>query len=360
MESENEEGPPACGRDWSELQGDVLMLIFLKLGVMEVLRAAGSVCRSWRKVAKEEPELWRRINMTNHGYVRNAHLLKDPTRLAIDRSAGRLEEFSVKHFGDDYLLWYLRDRTSILKKLCLISCYQLSEEAIADTAKRQPLLEEIQITFGSFSEKVTEIVGKECPLLKSFKFSTSWVNMGTYNPNDVEEISNDDEALGIAKTMHQLHHLQLIGNRLTNEGLKAILHGCPHLETLDIRRCYIGLLMGGPRLETLPDISNVNGTVKPDLAPFMCDKARTQPLINYIHMRFGLNSALRPLTLKTIRLPNDSVDDYEFQVYADREYYSDVKEYYDDVDYEIDDLHDENLFDYDDLFSDDEGDDYMF
>ncbi|KAJ4792202.1 RNI-like superfamily protein [Rhynchospora pubera] len=316
MEPEEEEQPPACGRDWAELQRDVLMLIFLKLGVMEVLRAAGSVCRSWRKVAKEEPELWRKIDVTNHSYGSDCYVLKDPTKLAIDRSSGRLEEFSVEDFGDNELLWYLCDRTSILKKLCLISCYQLSEEAMADTAKRQPLLEEIQITFGSFSEKVTEIVGKECPLLKSFKFNTSWDNMGAYNPNDEAVISDDDEALGIAKTMHQLHHLQLIGNRLTNEGLKAILHGCPHLETLDIRGCY-----------------NVN-----------------------------IDADMRTLCarLKTIRLPNDSVDDYEFHVYTNQEYYSDVEEYYDDVDYEIDDLHDEDLFDYDDLFSDDDGDDYMF
>ncbi|KAJ1698131.1 hypothetical protein LUZ63_006643 [Rhynchospora breviuscula] len=209
MEPEEEEERPACGRDWAELQRDVLMLIFLKLGVMEVLRAAGSVCRSWRKVAKEEPELWRRIDMTDHPYGFEAFVLQDPTKLAIDRSGGLLEEFSVDYFGDDDLLRYLCDRTSVLKRLCLISCYQLSEEAIAETAKRQPLLEEIQITFGSFSEKVTEIVGKECPQLKSFKFNTKWYNIPHTDPHveveisdDEEEISDDDEALGIAKTMY--------------------------------------------------------------------------------------------------------------------------------------------------------------
>jgi hypothetical protein len=78
--------------------------------------------------------------------------------------------------------------------------------------KRQPLLEEIQITFGSFSEKVTEIVGKECPQLKSFKFNNTWYSMPPPDPDD-DEVSDDDEALGIAKTMHQLCHLQLVGNR---------------------------------------------------------------------------------------------------------------------------------------------------
>ncbi|XP_078170242.1 putative F-box/LRR-repeat protein 23 isoform X2 [Carex rostrata] len=160
-------------------------------------------------------------------------------------------------------------RTSVLKKLCLISCYQVSEEAIAETAKRQPLLEEIQITFGSFTDKVTEVVGKECSQLKSFKFNNTWFNLPPPHPDDNEEVFDDDNALGIAKTMHQLRHLQLIGNRLTNGGLKAILDGCLHLETLDIRRCY-----------------NVN---------------------------MDADMRARCARLKTIRFPGDSVDDYEFE-----------------------------------------------
>ncbi|PRQ27963.1 putative leucine-rich repeat domain, L domain-containing protein [Rosa chinensis] len=41
----------------------------------------------------------------------------------------------------------------------------------------------------------------------------------------------------IAGTMHGLHHLMLLGNEMTNEGLCAILDGCPHLESLDLRQC---------------------------------------------------------------------------------------------------------------------------
>ncbi|KAJ4816012.1 RNI-like superfamily protein [Rhynchospora pubera] len=340
MERGEVEGePPAGDRNWSELPRDVLMLIFLKVGLLEVLQAAGSVCRSWRKVAKEEPELWRRIDLTDHPYGFEAFVLQDPTKLAIDRSGGLLEEFSVDYFGDDDLLRYLCDRTSVLKRLCLISCYQVSEEAIAETAKRQPLLEEIQITFGSFSEKVTEIVGKECPQLKSFKFNTKWYNMPHTDPHDEDEISDeeeisddeektsdDDEALGIAKTMHQLQHLQLIGNRMTNEGLKAILDGCPHLETLDIRRCY-----------------NVN---------------------------MDADIRARCARLKTIRLPGDSVDDYEFEADADQDDSCDVEESYDDEDEDedgipcfYDDDYDRILAVYNEHFGDMDDDDireYMF
>ncbi|CAA2980188.1 Hypothetical predicted protein [Olea europaea subsp. europaea] len=37
--------------------------------------------------------------------------------------------------------------------------------------------------------------------------------------------------------MPGLHHLQLLGNNMTNEGLQAILYGCPLLESLDIQKC---------------------------------------------------------------------------------------------------------------------------
>ncbi|KAJ4754804.1 RNI-like superfamily protein [Rhynchospora pubera] len=300
MEGGEVGGEPLTGdRHWSDLPRDVLLLIFLKVGLLEVLRAAGSVCRSWRKVAEEEPDLWRRIDMTDHPDGFEAFVLKDPTKLAIDRSGGLLEEFSVECFGDDDLLRYLCDSTSVLKRLCLTSCYQLSEEAIAETAKRQPILEEIQITFGSFSEKVTEIVGKECPQLKSFKFNTKWYDRPDTGPQyeveisddeveifDEEKIYDDQEALGIAKTMHQLQHLQLIGNRMGKKALKAILDGCPHLETLDIRRCY--------------------------------------------NVIMDADMQARCARLKTIRLPGDSVDDYEFEADADQDDSSDVEESYDE------------------------------
>lgn len=44
--------------------------------------------------------------------------------------------------------------------------------------------------------------------------------------------------------MPELRHLQLFGNKLTNDGLQTILDGCPHLESLDLRQCY-NVTLGG-------------------------------------------------------------------------------------------------------------------
>ncbi|KAJ3693591.1 hypothetical protein LUZ60_009071 [Juncus effusus] len=143
--------------------------------------------------------------MTNPDYRYDLLNLKAMTRLAIDRSRGRLEEFWIDEFCDDDLLHYICDRTSVLKSLRLIACDKVSEEGIVETAKRQPLLEELEVPIGYFSREVVDYYDNE----------------ESYNA----------VAFGIAKTMHQLRYLQLVG-------IKAILEGCPHLETLDIRRCY--------------------------------------------------------------------------------------------------------------------------
>ncbi|KAJ3682133.1 hypothetical protein LUZ60_014706 [Juncus effusus] len=225
-------------RNWAELDQDILVTIFRLVGAIRVLKSVGAVCSAWRKAAKE-PELWRRIDMTNHDYGDGAFTLMYPTRLAIDRSRGKLEEFWIEYLGDDDLLEYQNDRTSVLKSLQLISCYQISDGVVINTAKRHPLLEEIQITFGSFSEKLPELIRKELPNLKQFKLNGKWFKLSPSAELDNEIIAGrEEEAFGIAKTMHQLRRLQLVGNRLGNKGLKAILEGCRHLETLDIRRCY--------------------------------------------------------------------------------------------------------------------------
>ncbi|CAK9181171.1 unnamed protein product [Ilex paraguariensis] len=44
--------------------------------------------------------------------------------------------------------------------------------------------------------------------------------------------------------MHELRHLQLFGNNLTNDGLQAILSDCPHLVSLDLRQCFSISLAG--------------------------------------------------------------------------------------------------------------------
>ena len=131
-------------------------------------------------------------------------------------------------------------------------------------AAKLSLLEELDITLCSLSKESLEVVGRCCPLLKSFKWNQQW-----YATDGLSQTECDEEAVAIAKNMPELRHLQLIGNQLTNDGLQAILEGCPHVVSLDLRKCFNVTLSGN----------------------------------------LGRRCTER---IKNLRLPNDSTDDYEF------------------------------------------------
>lgn len=61
--------------------------------------------------------------------------------------------------------------------------------------------------------------------------------MPRYRPSKATR-DEDDFVITIAKGMPQLRHLELVGSEMTDTGLQAILDGCPHLVSLDLRRCF--------------------------------------------------------------------------------------------------------------------------
>nr|XP_009778266.1 PREDICTED: putative F-box/LRR-repeat protein 23 [Nicotiana sylvestris]XP_016466118.1 PREDICTED: putative F-box/LRR-repeat protein 23 [Nicotiana tabacum] len=90
------------------------------------------------------------------------------------------------------------------------------------------MLEELSLTHTDITIEGIEALGRSCPRLKSFELNSIYC----------KEDGKDDEALAIAKNLPTLHHLRLIGNSMTKEGLQAILDGCPNLVSLDLRLCY--------------------------------------------------------------------------------------------------------------------------
>ncbi|RZC66156.1 hypothetical protein C5167_009841 [Papaver somniferum] len=129
--STEEPSSPAEVRNWLELPPDVLAHIFLKLGAIDIFFRAQAVCSMWRKVSKE-PLLFRYIDMRNWwdlfdgGY----YDMEKMAREAVDRSSGQLVEFSMEHFGTDDLVDYIADKSGSLRCLRLVSCYQVSDDAL--------------------------------------------------------------------------------------------------------------------------------------------------------------------------------------------------------------------------------------
>ncbi|KAF7032144.1 hypothetical protein CFC21_043353 [Triticum aestivum] len=253
-------------RNWAELPLDAISAILHKLDHVDILMGPSQVCRSWRGAARDEPELWRRINMLGHADLEHELNFPGMAQAAVRRSAGRCEAFWGEYACDHDLLLYLADQASSLKSLRLISCYNFEDEGLQEAIVKFPLLEELELSLcANVGESgVFGVVGRACPQLKRFRLSKD-----VFYDFEASGYDKDDEALGIA-TMHELRSLQLFGNCLTNKGLTAILDNCRHLESLDIRHCF-----------------NVN-----------------------------MDDALRAKCgrISTVRLPNDSTDDYDFEV----------------------------------------------
>ncbi|RLN05260.1 putative F-box/LRR-repeat protein 9 [Panicum miliaceum] len=80
-------------RDWASLPRDVLVAVFGKLDHIEILTGAGQACRSWRRAAREDPSLWRRVDMRGHDDLFNQVNLHGMAQAAVRRANGQCEAF---------------------------------------------------------------------------------------------------------------------------------------------------------------------------------------------------------------------------------------------------------------------------
>uniref|UniRef100_A0A7N0SVJ1 Carrier domain-containing protein n=1 Tax=Kalanchoe fedtschenkoi TaxID=63787 RepID=A0A7N0SVJ1_KALFE len=177
--------------------------------------------------------MWRSIDM-QLGAVCDSWFEVDfeaMARHAVDRSCGQLVDISVAQFPTDGFIHYIAHSSRQIRRLQIVSCHALSEDVLKETASKFPMLEELKVQSTQFSVAAVEAIGRCCPQLKTFK-----CNVFGYVPLQAQD---DDLADMIAKTMPQLCHLQLLKTKITNTGLKVILDGCPCLETLDLRGCYL-------------------------------------------------------------------------------------------------------------------------
>uniref|UniRef100_A0ACD5TQA5 Uncharacterized protein n=1 Tax=Avena sativa TaxID=4498 RepID=A0ACD5TQA5_AVESA len=213
--------------DWADLPIDALLSVFHKLEPIELMvGSAGRVCRSWRCAVRDEPELWRRIDIRvkkDHRHPIDEGMAKE----AVRRGSGRCEAFWGEDATDHFLI-FLAEHAPTLKSLRLISSNHISNEGLMVAINKFPMLEELELSLcKNVFGKVYEVIGNACPRLKSFRLSYPCF----YSIEDAE-YNKDEEAMGIA-TMSALRSLHLFGSELSNKGLTAILNNCTHLEYLD-------------------------------------------------------------------------------------------------------------------------------
>ncbi|CAH1448679.1 unnamed protein product [Lactuca virosa] len=78
-----------------------------------------------------------------------------------------------------------------------------------------------------------EVIGRNCPQLRSFKiFHVNMMYTGPF----------DDLAVAIGNNMPELRSLHIYSYKMKNDGFQAILNGCPHLQSLGVHmRCSFNL-----------------------------------------------------------------------------------------------------------------------
>ncbi|GJV91025.1 putative F-box/LRR-repeat protein 23 [Tanacetum coccineum] len=246
-------------RNCLELPSDIMANILYRVGVYDILENAQKVCTTWRKICKD-PALWRVISMHNHGDPRTRPPLREMYLSDFDYE---LLEY-VAERNDNGLesrpLSFLRKKAIIvqssqLKRLAIIYSFGEICGAWCDVLKKFPLLEELSLYTTDFLlEEDIEAAGRYCPLLKTLRVNQN----ALFNVENHESITSQNAiAIAIGKTLPALRHLELIGNNMSNIGLKAILNGCCHLETLDLRKCLYVDLKGDMGKECVKQIKNL-------------------------------------------------------------------------------------------------------
>ncbi|KAF5770739.1 putative F-box domain, leucine-rich repeat domain superfamily, F-box-like domain superfamily [Helianthus annuus] len=266
-------------RNWLDLPSDVTANILNRIGMVDILENAQKVCTAWRKICKDPP-MWRVINM-NDIPIFGAKLSRvEMCEHAVDRSQGQLVDITIVFLYDAELLLYVADRSSQLRRLEMAHKFFIGK-LISVALMKFPLLEELNLYEITISKEEIETVGRYCPMLKTFKVNKRGYEGSLTRYNEI--------AIAIGQNLPGIRHLELIGNRMTNVGLRVILDNCHHLETLDLRECFYIDLKG-------------------DLGK-QCSKQ-----------------------IKYLKLPNDSLEDYPYIYAIESEYYEDNYYYADPYD----------------------------
>ncbi|XP_076932276.1 putative F-box/LRR-repeat protein 23 [Bidens hawaiensis] len=232
-----------AARNWLELPSDIMVNILQRVGVDDILHNAQKVCTAWREIYKD-PAMWRVVCMDKFSAkFRGVRKCSQMCKHVVNRSQGQLVDLTLIGFCHDELLQYIADRSSQLRRLELV--YYISNiDGITSTEafKKLSSLEELSLVRTMIKKVNIEDVGRYCPLLKTLKLNEEGFRfrlLATDGADIVNEI-----AVAIAENLPQLTHLELIGSCIQNIGLEAILDGCCHLESLDLRGC-LGLDLTG-------------------------------------------------------------------------------------------------------------------
>ncbi|XP_058722168.1 putative F-box/LRR-repeat protein 23 [Vicia villosa] len=232
--------------NWLELPIDITSNILQRLSTTEIVTIACHLCPLWWKICKD-PLMWRTVHITNPRNATYNHEEKQKIcHFAVKRSCGHLEDINIAYFATDDLLDSIAENANI-RCLRLVRCLNISNKGFSEAVRKLPRLEELDISYSNLSNSL-DVIGRSCPLLKSFKFAGGF---------EFQRHFSAEVSFVIAKTMKELRHLDIQGSKLSNDGLLSILDKCRLLESLNIRGCSNIDFTGSLRKRCIEQIRSV-------------------------------------------------------------------------------------------------------
>ncbi|KAM0877650.1 hypothetical protein ACQ4PT_035362 [Festuca glaucescens] len=152
-------------RDWAALPRDVLWVILSLLPQTEVLRGAGLACAPWRRLALDDPLLWRQIDLAA-GNKKYAEGWQAMACTAVRLSAGRCESYRGRVDRDVPI--FLVHSAPSLRSLHVTCRFDMtSKKFIAVVAKKLPMLEKLVLSGGLIKLASLVVLADHCPRLQS-------------------------------------------------------------------------------------------------------------------------------------------------------------------------------------------------
>ncbi|KAL2531403.1 F-box protein FBW2 [Abeliophyllum distichum] len=188
-------------RRWDELIPDTLGLIFKNLPLREVLTVIPRVCKSWGR-AVMGPYCWLEIDIDEWSRNRKPEIVDRMLQLLIGRSCGSPRKLCVSGLSGDESTLFIANHAKSLQTLRLPRS-EINDSIVEKVAGRLSTITVLDLSYCiNIGAQALEAIGRHCKFLTSLR--------RIMHPLEViNKLSQDDEALAIAKTMPRLKQLEI-------------------------------------------------------------------------------------------------------------------------------------------------------
>ncbi|OEL14195.1 hypothetical protein BAE44_0024788 [Dichanthelium oligosanthes] len=222
---------------WTEAVSPEILALVLRgrVAADDVARGAAQVCRAWRQAAAS-PDMWGDVDIEAWCRRVNCRARADAAvRRLVARAQGTLRRLSAYRVGDASLA-YVAACGKLLNVL-QIPMSEITDQTVEKNAECLPALKVLDISYClNITSRGIEALGRHCKLLVHLKriMPPPEPPQGNHTAAKVVE----EEALAVANTMPMLEELELAYGLFSDLGLNAILNKCPLLRVLNILGCW--------------------------------------------------------------------------------------------------------------------------